>query len=56
MDALPRTPQIQNIIPTTFFNTTKGAAPWFGTIGTIYIAVAGTAYLHWQVNRAEGGG
>jgi H+/gluconate symporter-like permease len=27
MDALPGTPQIQNIIPSTFFNTTAWAAP-----------------------------
>ena len=30
MDALPGTPQIQNIIPTTFFKTTTWAAPWLG--------------------------
>src|SRR3974390_1445906 len=30
MDALPGTPQIQNIIPTTFFQTTTWAAPWLG--------------------------
>jgi H+/gluconate symporter-like permease len=30
MDALPGTPQIQNIIPSTFFNTTAWAAPWLG--------------------------
>ena len=30
MDALPGTPQIQNIIPTTFFNTTTWAAPVLG--------------------------
>jgi H+/gluconate symporter-like permease len=56
MDALPGTPQIQNIIPTTFFNTTTWAAPWLGTIGAICIAVAGTAYLQWQVNRSAGEG
>ena len=28
MDALPGTPQIQNIIPTSFFQTTAWAAPW----------------------------
>ena len=33
MDALPGTPQIQNIIPTTFFKTTTWAAPWLGIIG-----------------------
>ena len=31
MDSLPGTPQIQNIIPTTFFKTTTYAAPWLGT-------------------------
>lgn len=30
MTALPGTPQIQNIIPTTFFETTTWAAPWLG--------------------------
>ena len=34
MDALPGTPQIQNIIPTTFFKTTTWAAPWLGLIGS----------------------
>ena len=33
VDALPGTPQIQNIIPTTFFGTTTWAAPLLGTIG-----------------------
>ena len=33
MDALPGTPQIQNIIPTTFFKTDTWAAPWLGTVG-----------------------
>ena len=33
MDAVPGSPQIQNIIPTTFFDTTTMAAPWLGPIG-----------------------
>ena len=37
MDSLPGTPQIQNIIPTTFFNTTTWAAPWLGVIGAVFI-------------------
>ncbi len=45
MDALPGTPQIQNIIPTTFFGTTTWAAPMLGTIGAIFILVAGLWYL-----------
>ena len=37
MDALPGTPQIQNIIPTTFFKTDAYAAPWLGVIGAVFI-------------------
>src|ERR1044071_1093088 len=36
MDSLPGTPQIQNIIPTTFFKTTSYAAPWLGTAGAVF--------------------
>src|SRR6516162_824838 len=43
MDALPGTPQIQNIIPTTFFNTTTWAAPILGLIGSAF--VFGLAYI-----------
>jgi H+/gluconate symporter-like permease len=49
MDALPGTPQIQNIIPTTFFGTTAWAAPTLGTVGALFILVTGTAYLQWRV-------
>jgi H+/gluconate symporter-like permease len=45
MDALPGSPQIQNIIPTTFFKTTPWAAPWLGTIGAVFIATLGLLYL-----------
>ena len=41
MDALPGTPQIQNIIPTTFFGTNTWAAPWLGMIGAVFILVVG---------------
>ena len=44
MDALPGTPQIQNIIPTTFFHTDAYAAPWLGVIGGIFIFVVGMTY------------
>jgi H+/gluconate symporter-like permease len=40
MDSLPGTPQIQNIIPTTFFKTNIYAAPWLGVIGSIFIFIA----------------
>jgi H+/gluconate symporter-like permease len=45
MDALPGTPQIQNIIPTSFFKTTTWAAPWLGLIGAAFVLVCGLAYI-----------
>jgi H+/gluconate symporter-like permease len=48
MDSLPGTPQIQNIIPTTFFKTTSWAAPWLGTIGSVFIIIVGLTYLEWR--------
>lgn len=48
MDALPGTPQIQNIIPTTFFGTDTWAAPVLGTLGGVFILVVGLAYLDWR--------
>jgi H+/gluconate symporter-like permease len=45
MDALPGTPQIQNIIPTTFFGTNAWAAPSLGIIGAIFVLLAGISYL-----------
>ena len=45
MDALPGTPQIQNIIPTTFFKTNIYAAPILGTIGAVFILIFGMLYL-----------
>jgi H+/gluconate symporter-like permease len=45
MDALPGTPQIQNIIPTTFFNTTTWAAPVLGLIGSVFVFGVGFAYI-----------
>jgi len=60
MDALPGTPQIQNIIPTTFFNTTTWAAPVLGLIGSVFVLVAGLAYIenrrHAAQKRGEGYG
>lgn len=52
MDSLPGTPQIQNIIPTTFFKTTTWAAPWLGVIGGIFILLVGLTYLEWRRRAA----
>lgn len=52
MDALPGTPQIQNIIPTTFFGTTSWAAPLLGVCGSIFVLTCGFAYLEWRRRSA----
>src|SRR6201996_129865 len=56
MDSLPGTPQIQNIIPSTFFNTTAWAAPWLGLIGTLFVFSVGMLYLRRQRNKAQRAG
>ncbi|NDK38635.1 GntP family permease [Pseudoxanthomonas gei] len=60
MDALPGTPQIQNIIPTSFFGTTGWAAPMLGTLGGVFILILGMSYLEWRrrvaVRAGEGYG
>jgi len=56
MDSLPGTPQIQNIIPTTFFKTNTWAAPWLGVIGGIFILLVGLAYLNWRRKQAQAKG
>ncbi len=53
MDALPGTPQIQNIIPTSFFGTNAWAAPWLGSIGAIFILLVGLSYLEWRRRAAQ---
>jgi len=52
MDALPGTPQIQNIIPTAFFGTDTWAAPVLGTIGGVFILIVGLLYLNWRRRAA----
>ena len=56
MDSLPGTPQIQNIIPTTFFKTTGWAAPWLGTIGSLFIVIVGLSFLEWRRRSAMAAG
>jgi len=56
MDAFPGTPQIQNIIPTTFFHTNTWAAPWLGTLGGLFIVVLGVLYLDWRRRVAKRAG
>lgn len=56
IDALPGSPQIQNIIPTSFFGTTSWAAPWLGLAGSAFIFVLGLIYLErCRVRAAQAG-
>lgn len=45
MTAIPGTPQIQNLIPMSYFGTTPMAAPILGLIATAVMAVGGYIYL-----------
>ncbi|MTJ81369.1 MAG: GntP family permease [Telmatospirillum sp.] len=52
MDAMPGSPQIQNIIPTSFFKTNAYAAPSLGIIGSLFILGLGLVYFEWQRRKA----
>ncbi len=56
MDALPGTPQIQKIIPTTYFKTTSFAAPILGSFGGLFVFAVGIAYLEWRRRSAAKAG
>lgn len=53
MTAIPGTPQIQNIIPTTYYGTTATAAPLMSIVAAILIAVPGYIYLEWRCRQAR---
>ncbi|MDZ7834024.1 MAG: GntP family permease [Alkalibacterium sp.] len=57
MTALPGTPQIQNLIPMTYFFTTPTAAPIMGIAAALVMAFGGYFYLMWRqkqlVNKGE---
>lgn len=52
MDALPGTPQIQNVIPISFFKTDIYAAPALGIIGGLFVFVLGLLYLESRRRKA----
>ncbi|HYP13726.1 MAG TPA: GntP family permease [Bryobacteraceae bacterium] len=56
MDALPGSPQIQNIIPTTFFGTNSWAAPVLGVVGSLVVLAGGIGWLEWRRRSAQSGG
>lgn len=56
MDALPGTPQIQNVIPIQFFKTDIYAAPTLGIIGAIFVLTLGLLYLEMRRKKAAQAG
>ena len=56
MDALPGTPQIQNIIPTSYFGTTGFAAPIMGIIGGLFTIAVSLMWLNYRHNQAKAAG
>ncbi len=56
MTCLPGSPQIQNIIPTSYYETTAFAAPIMGLIAAVLIAVPGYIYLSWRIRQARKNG
>ena len=53
MTAIPGTPQIQNIIPTTYYGTTAAAAPVMGIVAALAIGIPGYVYLEWRARSAR---
>ena len=56
MDAFPGTPQIQNIIPTSFYGTTAYAAPIAGLFGGTLIFIVGMGWLEFRRKQAASRG
>lgn len=56
MDALPGSPQVQNIIPTKYLGTTAFAAPVTGIIAGILLFAGGVAYMEWRRRKCVGAG
>lgn len=53
MTCIPGTPQIQNMIPTTYYGTDAMAAPLLSVVATILIAVPGYIYLEMRCRNAR---
>lgn len=56
MDAFPGSPQIQNIIPSTYLGTSLYSAPILGTIGGIFLIVVGYLFIAWRCKVAAAAG
>lgn len=56
MTCIPGTPQIQNIIPTTYYGTTATAAPLMGLVAALLIGIPCYLYLEWRAKNARKNG
>lgn len=51
MTALPGTPQIQNLIPIQYFETSPTSAPIMGIVAALIMGVGGYFYLKWRQKK-----
>ncbi|MBC7087871.1 MAG: GntP family permease [Tissierellales bacterium] len=51
MTAIPGTPQIQNLIPMKYFNTTPTAGPIMGIVAALFMFILGYLYLTWREKK-----
>lgn len=56
MTALPGTPQIQNLIPMKYFNTTPTAGPIMGLVAAAVLFGGGYFYLTWREKKHRANG
>lgn len=56
VNSLPGSPQIQNVIPTSFFGTDIYAAPILGILNSVGITIMGVLYLQWRATKAKKAG
>lgn len=56
MDALPGSPQIQNLIPTNFLGTNAYSGPWLGLFISVIMAGSGMMWLNYRIEKTKGEG
>lgn len=56
MAMLPGSPSTQNLLPTTYFNTTAYAGARIGIICSVLMFLGAYLYLNWQIKAARANG
>jgi len=56
MTTVPGTPQIQNLLPMSFYNTLPTAAPLLSIVGIFVIGIPGYIFLEYQARKARKNG